>query len=156
MSGPVPLSPTSSPQAGRPIVRTALVGTAVFTTLAVGAAAAPDALALPAAVVDLALFALGLAAFAGALVVAAGRSRREELSVAGVFLLTGSAPGAVRRLLLGALAVQTAVALATAGVRPFTPLAFGVLVPTFGLGACGLWAARHGSFPSKGSSSQVG
>lgn len=156
MSEPVPLPPTSSMEAGRRIVLATLAGTAVFTALAVGAAVAPDALALPAAVVDLALFGLGLAAFAGALVVAAGRSRREELSVAGVFLLTGSAPGAVRRLLLGALVVQTAVALATAGARPFTPLAFGVLVPTFGLGACGLWAARHGSFPSKGASSPVG
>ena len=71
------------------------------------------------------------------------RSRREELSVAGLFLLSGSAPSDVRRLLLGALAVQTAVALATASVRPFTPLAFGVLVPTFGLGLCGLEYCRR-------------
>lgn len=156
MRGPVAPSPTSPTRAGQPIVLATLAGTAVFTALAIGAAVVPDALALAAAVVDLVLFGLGLAAFSVALVVAAGRSRHEELSVSGLFLLTGSALREVRRLLLGALVAQTAVALATAGVRPFTPLAFGVLVPTFGLGACGLWAARHGTFPSKGSSTPVG
>jgi hypothetical protein len=132
-----------------PVVRASLAGTAAFVVAAVAAATVPDALAVPAAVLDLVLFALGLAAFVAALVRAAGRSRREELSVSGLFLLSGSAPADVRRALLGALAVQTVVALATAGVRPFTPLAFGVLVPTFGLGACGLWAARSGSFPAR-------
>jgi hypothetical protein len=67
----------------------------------------------------------------------------------GLFLLTGSAPPAVRRALLTCLGIQTVVAFATAAVRPFTPLAFGVLVPTLGLGACGLWAARHGTFPDR-------
>jgi len=156
MRGRVAPTPTSPNRAGTPIVLAVLAGTAVFAALAVGAAVVPDALALASAILDLVLFGLGLVAFSVALVVAAGRSRHEELSVSGLFLLTGSAPGDVRRLLLGALVVQTAAALATAGVRPFTPLAFGVLVPTFGLGACGLWAARHGSFPSKGSSTRVG
>lgn len=135
--------------AAGPLVRVALGGTAVFVVAAVAAAIWPAALAVPVAVLDLVLFALGGAAFSAALVRAATRSRREELSVAGLFLLSGSAPADVRRLLLGALAAQTVVALATASVRPFTPLAFGVLVPTFGLGLCGLWAARRGTFPAR-------
>lgn len=142
------MTPAGPP--GGPVVRASLAGTAAFAVAAVAAAVAPGALAVPAAVLDLVLFTLGLVAFAAALLRAAGRSRREELSISGLFLLTGSAPPPVRRALLGALAVQVVVALATASIRPFTPLAFGVLVPTFGLGACGLWAARHGAFPARG------
>ena len=52
----------------------------------------------------------------------------------------------MRRRLLGSFAVEVAVALATAGARPFTSLAFGLLVPVYGLGLAGLWAARYGTF----------
>ena len=131
------------------LVAVVVAGTAAFVVGAVAAAVVPEQLGTPVAVLDVVLFVVGLAAFTAALVRAAGRSRHEELSVAGLFLLTGSAPSHVRRVLLGCLAAQTVVAFATAAARPFTPLAFGVLVPTFGLGACGLWAARHGAFPAK-------
>lgn len=126
-----------------------VAATAAFVAAALAAALLPERLGTPAAVLDVVLFAAGSAAFAAALVRAAGRSRAEELSVAGLFLLAGSAPRRVRRVLLGCLVIQTVVAFATAAARPFTPLAFGVLVPTFGLGACGLWAALHGTFPAK-------
>ena len=73
--------------------------------------------------------------------------------MAGLYLLMGSAPRAVQLRLLGALAVQAVVAVttsvATSDVRPFTPLAFGLLVPMFGLACCGLWAAYHGAFPAR-------
>jgi hypothetical protein len=71
------------------------------------------------------------------------------LSVAGIWFLSGSAPRSVRLTLLGCLAVQVVVALATAAIRPFTALAFGVLVPMSGLGLCGLWAAVAGTFPPR-------
>jgi hypothetical protein len=45
--------------------------------------------------------------------------------------------------------VQVVVAVAVASVRPFTALAFSVLVPMLGLGLMALWAARHGRFPPK-------
>jgi hypothetical protein len=45
-----------------------------------------------------------------------------------------------------ALAIQVVVAVTTASIRPFTTLAFGILVPMFGIGMNGLWAARHGRF----------
>jgi hypothetical protein len=130
-------------------VRLTVVLTGTFTVSAVAAAASPSRLATPVAVLDVVLFGVGLLAFSATMVLAAGRSRHEELSVSGLFLLTGSAPPAVRRALLTCLGIQTLVAFATAAVRPFTPLAFGVLVPTLGLGACGLWAARHGTFPDR-------
>jgi hypothetical protein len=134
---------------GRGIVRAAWWGTAVFLVTAV-AADASKALALPAMVVAAALFAAGCGVFVWAFLLVAGRSRRDEMDVAGVWFLTGSvAPPAVRRSLLGALAVEVAGGLATAAVRPYTSLAAGVLVPVYGLALCGLWSARHGRFPGR-------
>ncbi len=110
---------------------------------------APDALGVAAAVVDLTLFTMGFAAFVLAMVKAAARSRREVLSVVGVYFLSGSAPARTRRIMLGALGAQVTVALTTAAIRPYTALAFGVLVPLFGLGSCGVWAAFYGEFPER-------
>jgi hypothetical protein len=133
-----------------PVVRVAVVGTVTFVAAAMAATVWPDALAVPAAVLDLALFAVGCAAFVWSFLRVVGRSRREVVSVPGTWFLTGEvAPAAVRRVLLGAVAVQSVVALVTASIRPFTPLAFGILVPTFGLGFCGVWAARYGTFPTR-------
>ena len=42
--------------------------------------------------------------------------------------------------------VQCVVAVTVASVRPFTVAAFAVLVPMYGLGLNGVWAARHGTF----------
>ena len=100
--------------------------------------------------VALVLFAVGCAAFLAGYFRAVQRSRSEEISVTGLFLLVGPAvPGPVKVRLGLLLAVQVVVALVTAGIRTFTPLAFGVLVPVFGLGLNGLWAARHGQFPPR-------
>jgi hypothetical protein len=130
---------------GRGIVLASWIGSGVFL-----AAAAPLAATgrgqLPAVVVDLALFAGGCGAFLWALALAAGRSRQEEIGMGGLFFLAGSAPTAIRRHLLGSLTAQVVGALATAAARPFTALAFGVLVPVWGLALCGLWAARYGIF----------
>ena len=96
--------------------------------------------------VSVVLFAAGAAAMLVALVRAAGRSRAEDVTVPGVFFLTDSAPRPVRLHLLASLAVQVVVSFVTAGVRPFTSLAFGILAPVYGLGLTGLWGARHGRF----------
>lgn len=133
-----------------PIVRAAVIGTAVFTVVAVAAAALPDQLAVVAVVVDLVLFAAGCSAFVAALLKAADRSRTEAITLGGVFWLSGTiGPAAARKPLLTAFAVEVVVALATAGARPFTGLAFGVLVPVYGLGLTGLWGARHGTFAAR-------
>ena len=132
---------------GDPIVTASLAGTAVFAGTAALAAVVPaaDVVAL---VVALGLFAGGTAAFGAGLVRAAGRSRTEELHLAGVFFLDG-APRRVRRLLLGSLAAEVVVAFVTAGVRPNTSLAFGILAPVWGQGLAGLWGARNGRFPPR-------
>ena len=130
-----------------PIERASFVGTAVFTVMAVLAAATnADPLVVLAVVVDLVLFVAGCVAFVATLLRAADRSRNEQITLAGIWWLQGSAPADVRRRLLGAFAVQVIVALVTASARPFTGLAFGILVPTFGLGLVGLWGARLGEF----------
>jgi hypothetical protein len=131
------------------LVSAARWGTGAFVVSAVSAAALPDALAGPSLALALVLFVLGCLAFARALLLAAARSRRDAIDLGGLFFLTGSAPKPVRVHLLGAVAVEVVVALVTASIRPFTPLAFGVLVPVYGLGLCGLWAATAGTFPRR-------
>ena len=131
-----------------PVVKPAVWGTAAFVIAALVGIAAPDPLAVSIAVFDLLLFALGTLAFLRTLLTAAQRSREEELSVAGIWFLQGSAPAPVQRWLLGALAAQLLVGIGTAIARP-DPLAFGTLVPVFGLGMSGLWAVRSGTFPPR-------
>jgi len=85
------------------------------------------------------------------------RSRTEEISVMQLYLLVGPpTPAPVRRVMLTALAVQVLVGVGTALGRangtdgsPGTSLALGVLVPMFGLGLNGLWAAYHATFPPR-------
>jgi MFS family permease len=105
-------------------------------------------------VVSVALFAAGIATSLWAYTTALERSRIEEVGVANLYLLTGdTAPKDVKRRMLGALAVQVVAALAGAivGVTGLqrgdvNALAFGWLVPMFGIGMNGAWAARYGSY----------
>lgn len=126
------------------VERLAVGGTALFAAVALAGAVGPRPLVVASIVVDLVLFVIGCAAFVLSLVRAAGRSRTEAVTVTGLWFLQGSAPRRVRRLLLGALAVQVVVALTMPFAEP--DLAFGVLVPTFGVGCTGLWAALAGEF----------
>jgi hypothetical protein len=130
------------------IVAASWAGTAALTVTAVGAAITP-ALKVPAFIVAVAMFAVGTGLFVAALVVAAGRSRRDEIGMGGLFFLQGAAPRGVQLHLLGSLVAQSLVALVTAAARPYTSLAFGILAPVYGLGLVGLWAARHGTFASR-------
>jgi len=117
----------------------AVVFTPVFRTLGV--------------VVAVALFAVGVAAFIWGYFTAVQRSRYENIAVASLFLLLGDVAGnKVRWLMNGCLIIQGSCGLITALARTSTDgrsgstLAFGVLVPLFGVGLNGLWASRHGSF----------
>ncbi|HVM10418.1 MAG TPA: hypothetical protein VM345_18305 [Acidimicrobiales bacterium] len=126
--------------------RISWVGTGVFAITSV-AAVLVDGLRPVAAGVALALFTIGTAAFLWSYAIAIGRSRTDAIGIGGLYFLAGeTAPAAVRRSMMASLAVQTIVALATASARPFTSLAFGILVPVLGLGLAGLWGARYGTF----------
>lgn len=138
------------------LVRVDLAGTAVF--------AAAIAVAVPLrthragqvliAVVSVVLFAVGIAMSLWAYTTALERSRTEEVGVANLYLLTGdTAPPVVKRAMTVALGAQVVLALVgaivgVAGLKSneVNALAFGVLVPMFGIGMNGAWAARYGSY----------
>lgn len=128
------------------LTTTSVVTTVVFTVVTMIAAVDPARFMTIFFVVAVALFVVGMGAFAMAIFGMALRSRDDLLSIAGVFFLSGSAPRSVQVRMIGSLAVQVVTAVVGAAVRPFTPLAAGTLVPMLGLGMVGLWAVRYGHF----------
>lgn len=138
------------------LVRANLAGTALFlAALAVGVPFRTDRPAQVVVVtVSLLLFAAGIATSLWAYTTALERSRTEEVGVANLYLLTGdTAPKPVKRAMSAALAVQVVAAVVGASIGvgglhegQLNALAFGVLVPMFGIGMNGAWAARYGSF----------
>jgi hypothetical protein len=141
---------TDTARQGRRIIQADVIGTALFTVVTVVEVVVMAWMRPVAVAVDLGLFAIGCATFLGSYAIALNRSRTDEIGVASLYFLTNKvAPTAVRWRLWAALAVQCIVAVTAASVRPFTTAAFSVLVPMFGLGLNGLWAARHGTFGAR-------
>lgn len=141
-------NPHAPPGAG--VRRASWAGTGLFVASAVAAAVAPATFEPLALAVAAGLFAAGCAGFVWALLAMAGRSRTDELELAQIWFLAGPpTPARVRRSLLASLGVEVVAGFATAGARPYTSLAAGVLVPVYGLALCGLWASRHGAFPPR-------
>jgi hypothetical protein len=138
-----PAPPGADTDRGTGIIRSAQVGTAVFAVATAIGAVAPGA-RIPVVVVDLALFFGGSGLFLWGLVVAARRSREDQITLWNLILLEDVAPGRVRVQLLGLLAVQVVLAAATCWIT--VALAFGWLVPMWGLAHCELWGARYGDF----------
>jgi hypothetical protein len=130
------------------LVRASWLGTGVFTVAALIGTIWLD-MVMVTVVVSVVLFALGTAAFLAAYLTAIGRSRYDAIGMGGLFFLAGSAPAAVRRTMLLSFAAEIVVAFVTASVRIYTPVAFGLLVPMYGLGVMGLWGARFGEFPPR-------
>ena len=138
------------------LVRADLVGTGLFlVALAIAVPLRAERWAqVLIAVVSVALFAIGVTATLWAYAAALERSRVEEVGVANLYLLTGTtAPSPVKRALLVSLVVQVLASLGAAAVgviglddSQLNALAFGVLVPMFGFGMNGAWAARYGSY----------
>lgn len=136
------------------IVHADLIGTALFVVSATLASVVfTNPLRLVGVVVSLALFASGVFAFVWSYWTAVQRSRTDDIAVAQLYFLAGGSTDVrVKRLMNGALAIQAVVALTTAIARNTTDgragstLAFGILVPMFGLGLNGLWCAKHGTF----------
>jgi hypothetical protein len=150
------MSTDHDPQPGALVVGVDLSGTALF----LGALA----VAIPLRAhrfaqfliggVSMLLFAVGVATTLWAYTRALDRSRMEEVGVANLYLLTGdTAPKQIKRVMSSALAVQIVAAIAGAWIGvvgldkgDLNALAFGVLVPMFGIGINGIWASRHGSY----------
>jgi len=137
-------------------VRADVAGTAAFlVAIAIGVPLRDERPAqVLVGVVSMVLFATGAAAALWAYVAALDRSRTDEIGVANLYLLTGrTAPTTVKRLMSALLALQVVVSLGAATIgatglsgSQVNALAFGILVPMFGIGMNGVWAVRHGRY----------
>jgi len=130
---------------GRRIVLASWVTNVAFAASAVPVALGAEDLEIVAAGVALGAFAIGLGVWTVAFSVALARTARgDDVVVANLFFLQGSAPRRVQRHLFASLAVDVAIVAVTAWQAPF-----GVLVPMLPVGLIGLWGARHGTFPPR-------
>ena len=138
------------PMEGRSILLADLVGTVLLLLVTVASATSTaTAVALAGLAVATLLFVGGCATFAAGFWRALGRSREEEIDLAGLFYLTNSAPAPVRAAFLRVWFAQMAIAVAAIAVsRP----PFSVMAPVWGIGLITLWASRHASFPPRGTS----
>lgn len=144
------------PQLGSRVVRLDVAGTIAFLIALVVAVPLRNHRSAQFLIggVSMVLFAIGVVTTLLAYTRALERSRVEEVGVANLFLLTGeTAPKPVRRTMSWALAVQIVAAITGAWIGvvgldkgQLNALAFGVLVPMFGVGMNGLWAAANGSY----------
>lgn len=141
---------------GQAILNYSWLGTLIFAFSAAAAAIWPNWFEWLNVAVSLLLFVLGTAAMLWAFLIAVERSRQQIIGVSGLYLAMGSAPRQVQKILLTSLAVEIAVALITAAVRIYSPAAFGILVPVWGIGLTGMWCARHGEFKVRETNQQNG
>lgn len=132
------------------LVQLSFVGTGVLLVASVAGAVAPDAAGTFTAVVSGVLFAIGVVLFLWGYATGVVRSREEQVTLGGLFFLSGTAPKVVRFRLRLAFAAQVVIAVAAAAIRPYTSVAFAVLAPMLGVGAMAMWGARHGTFFAKG------
>ena len=131
--------------AGGVIARAGWIADALFAVTAVPAAAGVTALVDVAIAVALLEFLAAIVAFGYAFAVGVARTARgDDVAVASLYFLQGSAPPNVRRVFLEILGASVVIAAATAVWAPF-----GVLVPMLPLGLAGVWGARHGVFPPR-------
>lgn len=124
-----------------------LVGT-VALVLAIAAAglfpgAGTDYLLLAVSAV---LFLGGCVAFTAGFVRAVGRSRYEDIHLAGLFYLTGTVAPAVRTRLWRLWIAQIVVACVGLAV---TDPPFGTMAPVWGIGLMALYGGRYGRFRSR-------
>ncbi len=143
---PEPDQREPDPRRGWVLVRANWVATAVLTVSLGLGLAAPSSLGVVAAFVSIAMLLAGIMAFLYSFFVALDRSRTEEISTAGLYLLAEGAPAATRWHMIGAIVAQSAVAVVAALIEPTSALIFGVLAPVLGLGIAGVWSAKHGVF----------
>ena len=124
--------------------------TAVFVVLAL-VASVVDSSAIRAlyGVTSLGLTAVGFVVCCVAMVGGMRRSARSEMTMAGWWFLTDSAPGRVRVWLFAVRSAQVVAAVGAASVHPSSDTAFVVLVPLLGIGCCGWWGAFYGRFPDR-------
>ncbi len=124
---------------GWKLVQTTWSATALLAVALAAGLAAPSVFGIVVVVVSLVMFCGGMAAFVWSYFIAADRSRTEELSVAGLYLLAEGAPRWARLHMMGSMGAQVVIAMVAALARSYMFVAFGILAPLFGMGLAGLW-----------------
>jgi hypothetical protein len=145
--------PDQSSIKGKRLIAAAWQSTAVFLLVLLAGVVRLDLFGVAVVIVSVAMFALGVLLLAIAFALGIKRSRAEEISVAGLFLLQGSSPPVVRKVLIASVLTQLTAALVASGLRIYTEIAFAILAPTFVFGLASVWAGRYGSFPPRTSDS---
>lgn len=139
-----PIPGTLSEMAGRPLLLIDVVATVVFLVITVVAVIGDsDGVALANLVVTGALFVGTCILFIVGFLLAAARSRDDDLHLSGLFYLTAVAPDSVRRAFMGLWFAQILIGIATI---VWTAPPFGVMATMFGVFVNMVWSARHGSF----------
>jgi hypothetical protein len=132
---------------GDGLLNLSFAGTGALVGTSVVGAAFPDSFSIVHAVLSLALFAIGTGALLWGYALGVSRSRRDLVTLPGLFFLgAGAAPADVARRFRIALGVEVVVVLAAALVRPDSNMPFGVLAPVFVLGLMSVWGGRFGAF----------
>ena len=130
---------------GRGILAFGWFANALFAATAIPVAAGVDDLLGVAIGVALLLFLISVGVFVYAFALALARSTRgDDVAVANLFFLQGSAPKPIKHRFLWLFLVCLAITVGTAAWDPF-----GVLVPMLPIGLAGMWAARYGVFPPR-------
>ena len=138
---------------GKRLIAAAWQSTAFFLLILLAGTIRLDLFGIVVVIVSVVMFSLGVLLLALAFALGVRRSRAEEVSVSGLFLLQGSSPSVVRKVLLGSVLTQLTAALVASGLRIYTEMAFAILAPTFVFGLASVWAGRYGSFPLRTSDS---
>jgi hypothetical protein len=130
---------------GRGIIASGWIANVVFAVTAIPVAMGVDDLLGVAIGVALLLFLVSVGVFVYAFLLALSRSTQgDNVAVANLFFLQGSAPKPIKHQFFWMFMVCLAI---TAGTVAWEP--FGVLVPMLPLGLAGVWAARYGVFPPR-------
>lgn len=129
---------------GRNLLVADLAGTiALLVATLLAAVSDADAVQVLGLVVAGVLFLGGSVAWGIGFLRAVGRSRTEQIDLAALFYLTGSAPSPVRKAFLRLWFAQMAIAVAAVAVaRP----PFAVMAPVWGIGLITWWASLHATF----------
>ena len=134
---------------GKCLIAVAWQSTAFLMLVLLGGVVWPELFGVVVVIVSVVMFGLGVLLLVLAFALGLRRSRVEQVSISGLFLLQGSSPSFVRKVLIGSVLTQLAAAFTAAGLRIYTELAFGILAPTFVFGLASFWAGRYGSFPPR-------
>ena len=132
---------------GRSLLVADLVGTVALAVVTLADALThAKAVQIVGLLVVAVLFVGGCVGFTVGFLRAVGRSRTEQVDLAALFYLTGSAPAEVRRAFLGLWFAQMAIATASVFV---THPPFAVMAVIWGIGLITWWASAHATFPPR-------